>query len=446
MSNVTIFVADEGLGGVIAFGKAIHNLGLVPVLLTSAVSEAKLNDWRSIYETIHILDNPYDVDQIVAAAREAAQGRTLVGLFSCYDGLAAVTTRAAAQLNVPHAPLDAVDRVRNKYNMRCVTRRAGIPTPRFGLIGVPEDCRVVADEVGFPAIIKPLNGMASHLVRRINSVDELETIYEDLTRRIDRNFAGNYSQILITSDDQASRALDPRSTFLVEQLLEGDEYSAEVIVRDGTIERVALFHKFLIDYAGFLERGFTCPALGPTPEREDLVWQHMEQSLAALGVDNTVAHVEVIDTREGPFLVEVNIGRPGGQILVTAVQKATGIDLGAEVLALQLGRPQPERSTPTLTGRVTTLTVFPPHSGQLQRLEGLDHVAALPGVKEVIPFCKPGDTIDVQDKEFFAVNLLVNGIESRDELMALYEQAQDLIHFEIDPLPTAPSTAPVHET
>jgi biotin carboxylase len=444
MSAVTIIVADEGLGGVVTFGKAIRELGQAPILLTGPAPDTKMREWQSIYDTIQILENPYDVNQIVAAARSAAQGRPLAGLFSCYDGLIAPTTRAAAQLGLPHTRIQAVDRARNKYNMRRATQRAGIPTPRFYLIAAYEDCQKAAAEVGFPAIIKPLNGMASHLVRRVNSAAELEHTYHDLTQRIERNFAGNYGQALLTTEDATARSLDPRTAFLVEQLLEGEEYSAEVIVRDGTVHRIALFHKFLIDYAGFLECGFTRPALGPAPEREELVWQHMEQCIAALGVDNAVAHIEVMDTRDGPLLIEVNIGRPGGQILVIAVQKAVGVDLGAEVLALQTGRPRPQPTDPTITGRVTTLTIFPPQSGLLERLDGLDAVAELPGVELVIPFCKPGDRIDVQDKEFFAVNLLVSGIDDRDELVALYQRATELTHFVIDPLLTVPAV-PIDE-
>ena len=415
-------VSDEGLGGVVPFGQAIRAAGRAPLLLTGPAPAAQLERWRGVYSGVEVLDDPYDPDELCRAAERLAGGDPLAGLFSCYDGLVLPAARAAAGLGLPHPAIDGLERCRNKYLTRAVTRAQGLRGPRFRLLAGADDLDRVAAEVGFPAVIKPLNGLASHLVRRVGERDELERAWRHLAARIHDSYHGNYASPLPAGNGHGP--IDPRRTFLVEGFVEGEEYSAEIVLRGGRPHRIALFHKFLVDPDGFFECGFTAPA-GP---HEEELWRHLEESLEALGVDDCVAHVEVLHGADGPVLVEVNAGRVGGQIIVRAVRDAFGVDLLGETLAVQCGDPRPAPEPPTLGLPVTTLSVFPPRSGRLERLDGLDAAAELPGVEAVIPFCAPGDDLDVEDKEFFAVNLLLSGIEAGPAAGVL-DRARELVRF-----------------
>jgi elongation factor P--beta-lysine ligase len=420
--------SDEGLGGIVPFGCAIRDAGRLPLLLTGPAPAVQIERWRSVYERVEVIEDPYDPGAVAEAASRLASETPLVGLFSCYDGLVVPVARAAAELGLPHPAIDGLERCRNKHLTRSTTRSRGLITPPFGLVSAEEDLDRIVAEVGFPAVVKPLNGLASHLVRRVDGPEELEVAWRCLAAGVHRSYRGNYSSSL--RDGQESGVLvDPRTTFLVERFVEGEEYSAEVVVRDGYVHRIALFHKFLVDPDGFLECGFTTPA----GSREEELWQHVEQSLEALGVNDCVAHVEVIDSVEGPVLVEVNAGRAGGQIIVRAVRDMLGVDLLRELLAVQCGDPRPDPVECALNAPVTTLSVFPPRSGKLERLNGLDAVSVLPGVRAVIPFCVAGDHLDVDDKEFFAVNLLLSEV-SPVIAAEVYDLARELVSFQIDSL------------
>jgi biotin carboxylase len=426
MSTVAFVVADEGLGGIVPFGQGLARLGVEPVLLTGAAHERQLHTWRQVYSDVGVLDNPYRPAALVAAARDMAAGRTIAALFSCYDGLSIPAAVAGAVLGLPHPALEGLAGSRNKLATRTATRGRGLPTPRFAPIDSVDGCAGAASTVGFPAVLKPLNGMASHLVRRVDSLDQLERAYRYTRDRLQRNFAGNYREGLWA--DPAS-GLDPLRTLLLEEELDGEEYSAEVLVRDGHIHRIALFHKFLVREPGYLECGFTRPPLTPS-DRSERIWRHIEDCIQCLGVANATAHVEVIDTADGPRLVEVNAGRAGGQILALAVRLATGVDLIAEILALALGRERPGTLPPEICGRITTFTIFPPQSGRLDALTGLDELEALPGVARVVPFAAVGDWLDADDKEVFAVNFLAQGGDE-PELRALYAEACRLVRFQM---------------
>jgi elongation factor P--beta-lysine ligase/biotin carboxylase len=424
MGEVVVVVSDEGLGGVIPFGAGARAMGFEPVLLTGQVAAPALEQWRTTFADLRVLSDPYDPEVLVESAASLARGRRIAALFSCYDGLVLPAARAAARLGVPHPDPGGLERSRDKYVTRTTIAAHGLPTPRFARVRTEEECLAAGAETGYPAIVKPLNGMASHLVQRAENAAELLAAYRRLAANIRRAFRGNY-----THPVGGAAAADPATVFLVEEFLSGIEYSAEVLVRAGRVERVALFEKLFPDLERFWERGFSCSPFDP--ERAEAIWQHVEAVLGALGVDDAACHVEVIDTERGPMLIENNAGRAGGQILVRAVRERFGIDLIAEILALQTGRPRPPRTPPSLDGRVSTLTIFPERSGRIAALDGLDLVRALPGVVDVVPFCRPGDVVDVEDKEFFAVNILVAGLE-RDGLSALYDAACAAVRFRFE--------------
>lgn len=426
MHGIALVVSDEGLGGVVPLGHTIQKLGLTPVLITGQAPTSKLETWKAIYHHVAVIDNPYDPKLLADTALLLAHGNKIVSLITCYDGLVVPVAYAAERLGLPHPPLIGLEQARNKYICRLMTAQHDLATPRFSLVKSLDDCTSAAVKVGFPAIIKPLNGLGSHLVFRVDSLAALQAAYTRSVQSITRTLQGNYTHvpgqnILTAPGEQVS--WDAYHTFLVEQMLEGQEFSAEIIVRGSQFFRVALFHKFLVDKRGFLECGFTTPPLEIGRDEQEAIWQHIELCLQALEVDETAAHVEIIYTSSGPVLVEANVGRAGGQILVKAVQQLTGVDLLAEIVAAYSGLPRPEPGKPILAGQITTLTIFPPTSGILERIDGLQAVEALPGVREVIPFCHPGDYIDVQDIEFFAVNLLVQGITGRENLESLYKEA-----------------------
>ena len=425
-SPETVVVVSDGVyGGIVPFGRAILGLGARPVLFTAAAGEARLAPFREVYPEIQVLAAPDDPEELAGRAREGAARGRLSGLFSCFDGLSLSAARAAAALGLPHPALAGLAAARNKWATRRALAAAGVPSTPYALLSAAGEAGRAAAETGLSAVIKPLNGTASHLVRRVDSVEELAAAYRELSRRIGLSFPHLYRRPLADADGSP---LDPRRQFLVEGFLAGREYTLELIARGGAFERVAIFEKLLVDPSGFLERAFTSPLVHLDAAGAGRLWDYAERCLRAAGIGETVVHVEVIDTPEGARLVEINAGRPAGQILVRAVRELTGHDLIQEVLALATGRPAPPRPPAPDSGRITTFTVFPPRSGPLEGIDGLDAVAALPGVADVICYCKPGDELDVDDKELFAVNVLAAGADPAD-LLDLYGRIESAVSF-----------------
>ena len=66
-----------------------------------------------------------------------------------------------------------LDRIHDKWSFAETLMKAGIATPRTALVRSAVDVARVADEIGFPMIVKPLSGESSHGVTRIESSDSL---------------------------------------------------------------------------------------------------------------------------------------------------------------------------------------------------------------------------------------------------------------------------------
>ncbi len=69
--------------------------------------------------------------------------------------------------------VEDVPRIKYKSGMKEYYRKAGIPTARFHMVGDAEGCRAFINEVGWPVIVKPDNGVGSAATYKLNNDEEL---------------------------------------------------------------------------------------------------------------------------------------------------------------------------------------------------------------------------------------------------------------------------------
>jgi biotin carboxylase len=276
--------------------------------------------------------------------------------------------------------------------MRRRLRSAGLPAGRFAIMSATGAAAGVAARTGLPAIVKPVNGTASSLVRRVASVGELARTYRELTRRAPHELGGMYCR---PAPDPDGPPLHPARDLLVESVLGGPEYDLEVIIRDGTVE-IAQLIEIVLDEA-FQEVGYLVlerPAPGGPGPGAALV-AATGAALAALGLDNTIANVTLRDDPLiGPVLIEVNAGRPGGLGIGLMAWHAAGIDLPAEQVAAALGAPPPPREQPRLPPPLAVVVVDRPAGGAITAVD-TTRLAGRDGVRAVLPLLRRGDVVDV---------------------------------------------------
>ncbi|WP_086844165.1 ATP-grasp domain-containing protein [Amycolatopsis kentuckyensis] len=394
---------------------AVHAAGHRAVLLAPPVDEAERASLAALVDEVVAVDDVYDAEAVaeVIRSRFGVPAAVLTGS----DGAIASTARVAELLGVARCPASVFELCANKFAVREV-----LGGTAFAMISSAAEAADVAARVGLPAIVKPVNGAGSNLVRTVFTVAELAAAYELLAARLPESADPRYHRPLGT--------LDPAATFLVEGFLDGPEYAVDVLIRDGVAEPVEVLDKPLIDERKF-ELALSCPPAGLTGERTALITAAASSAVLALGLDNTVAHVEVIDDkRRGPTIVEVNAGRPAGSIMPLLAKLRTGIDVFAELTALALGAPPPAREPAKLPIPLAMLILYASGSGTLRSIGGLDEVAALPEVVDVVTTVSPGQVL-TDEQETYAVNLVVAGFADHDDLAALHAEASKLIRLEV---------------
>lgn len=328
-----------------------------PLLGARHVLTADTNDLNALLPQVERLHSALNFDGV---------------LTSCDYYLPAVA-EVAARLKLPGASPDAVANACHKDATRRVLQAAKVPGPRFAVCADWAAAADAAREIGYPLVLKPVDLCAGMFVRRVDDEGDLSRAYRALA-----DFPVN------------ARGQRRAPQVLLEELLEGPEVSVETVSFDGKTQVVGVTDKSVGGAPAFIETGHMFPAALDT-EATATAADTAVAALAALGLDQVVAHTEIKLTAHGPRVVEVN-PRPAGNRITELVRHVTGVDLAAAFVDVALGK------TPDLTVRDTGLAsaaigfLVPDTAGVLEDIEGGDELGGQPGVLEV-QLAAPGTAV-----------------------------------------------------
>lgn len=261
---------------------------------------------------------------LLAAVRTLATERPIDGVLTTCDYYLETAALCAQSLQLPGPPPDVVRLATRKHLVRDATRRAGLPTPRYATAPTWESARRAAAAIGFPLVAKPVDLNSGTSVLRVDDDASLKDAFW-----------------AISAEHSNTRGQPLARLVLLEELLDGPEFSVETVTQNGTTSVLGITEKVVTP--GFIELGHQFPARLNTIEAqalEDLV----RRALDAIGLTHGMSHTEVKLTPDGPRLVEINPRQPGGYIF-DLIQVVTGTNPLQVVIDLALGR-QPAIGTP----------------------------------------------------------------------------------------------------
>lgn len=230
--------------------------------------------------------------------------------------LAAITVNYVANaLELPSNPPETAFIATNKYAMRETFRAAGIPTPAFAKVG-PEDDLTAVYAMRLPIIVKPTDRSGSRGIYKLTSFDGLKEA--------------------ITS----SAAVSFEKKAIVEEYIEGNEYSCEYISQHGQHHYLAITKKFTTGAPHFIETGHMEPSdLDEETCRNAQV--HITKALDALHVTTGASHAEfkVLPGTKEIRLIEIGARMGGDCIGSDLVRLSTGYDFVGMVIQAAVGEP-----------------------------------------------------------------------------------------------------------
>ena len=217
------------------------------------------------------------------------------------------------KLGIPCNSLETEKIATNKYLMRCAMRDAGIDGPRFTL--VEEDFKKeVLKDFEYPLIIKPVDLSSSRGVMKINSEAELDDAIE---------YALGWSKT-----KQA----------ILEEFIEGQEYSGESIAYDGKYKLLVITEKSTTGAPHFVETGHKQPA-NLSPELFEKVEKTLYRAFASMGIKYGAVHPEFRITKEGRIcFMEIGARMGGDCIGSDLVPISSGYDYMGMVISIGCGK------------------------------------------------------------------------------------------------------------
>lgn len=301
-----------------------------------------------------------------AAVSEWVAQAKLIHALDPFDALGAFTETAeefaaaiAEELRLPYHSRDVIAKTHHKYSMRTALREAGLDDTGCRLLTDP-GVQAVQDfgaDYGYPIVLKPVNARGSlgvSLARSSNEIDAALTWF--------RTWAPGYD-------------------LLLEQFLDGNEWSVEGFSENGRHRIVCITEKF--KHADtFIEQGHCVPAQVDTVT-EAAIHALVTGALDALGIRFGPSHTEVIVTPNGPRIVETHV-RLAGDHIPDLIGLVSGVNLHELWMRQTLGEPVLERIPDVPGSRFAAIRFVSPRAiGTIERVDGVAQARASAGVHAV---------------------------------------------------------------
>ena len=262
----------------------------------------------------------------------------------------------------------------NKHLMREAFKKGDAPSPISILAKSAEDAWEQFMAMPGDAILKPSRNSGSRGIAKdskgSNGVSEVSK----------EDFYKLYDIALEESRD---------NSVLIEQFIEGPEFSVEIIVWEGKVNVLTVTDKKTTEAPHFVELGHNQPSCFPE-ETVALIKDAAVRGVKALGVDKCACHAEVKVQDGKAYLMEIG-ARMGGDFISTVLTRlSTGIDMVAAAIDCALNI-EPDL-TPKAAPQGVCIRYFCPKPGKLVSISNTE-VLDDPRVHEWEIYHQVGDEI-----------------------------------------------------
>ena len=328
----------------------------------------------------------YGVDAIVTAATD----KPLV-----------MMARVAEKYGFPFYSIETAQWSTDKYQMKQRFLEGGVPCARGRLIAKVEE----ADNLYYPLIVKPRDNSGSRGVKLCRNKEELQEAMQE---------ALQYSHL---------------DTVLVEEYIEGQEYSIEGLHYDGKSEVIQFTEKTTTEFPYNVELAHKQPA-NLTEEQKNDIRELVSKIADCMHFENCPSHTELKINERGIFVIETSPRLGGDYITSTLVPLSTGINMEDQLLNIALGE-----KVDTQTGRVekaSGVCFFCLPEGIVKKIDPqINDVASWPGVYSFEINLHEGDRVNQITSSLNRYGHLTLTAGERDPIEDAFEKYEKAIEERI---------------
>lgn len=318
----------------------------------------------------------------------------------CSEVAMNVMGRINDELHLSGISKEMAIRATNKHLMREAFENFGAPSPKSILTRSEVDAwNIFCDQFLTNAILKPSRNSGSRGIAKVEKGIS-QASFIDLYRRA-----------LEESRDHS---------VLIEQFIEGPEFSVEVIVWQGEPHVLTVTDKKTTEAPYFVELGHNQPSIFPENIQQKLK-DGAVAGIKALGLNNCAAHCELKVQDGEPYLMEIG-ARLGGDFISTELTHlSTGVDMVAAAVNVALGIEPLLQPTESKHG--VCIRYFTPNPGILKTIEVGDALEDS-HIYNVSFYCQEGDTIpEVKSSLDRSGHVIVTDVDAKSAI----ERADSII-------------------
>jgi len=306
------------------------------VFITDVNERAKATEPRPSSEDELLCDLSQPEQVAVALRRHLSRWRMELSGITCFDCESMATAAFIAHsFGLSYPSTKAVAKCRDKYVCKQVWRQADLPCPDVELVHSASDAISFLHKINGPAVLKPLTGSGSELILLCSTEDECVVAFNTLQSRLAHHLDSRmYAPYVFDG-----RKIDPRRVFVIEEFVQGDEYSCDFTVDGNHVEIIRIARKILDPKQAF---GTTLAYLLPSPLPEgldeEIFCNQLRIAAKSLGLDRTICMLDFVVRDNRAFMIEL-APRPGGDCIPPLLLNSGGIDILGCTLDFAEGHP-----------------------------------------------------------------------------------------------------------
>lgn len=294
---------------------------------------------------------------------------------------------AATKLNLVGINYETALKSTDKFLMIEAFDKNNVEHPWYIKIDKNYNLNFLKEHVKYPCIVKPTDNSGSRGVIKCNSFNEL------------------ISSINYSSEKGRS------GNVLIEEYLEGNEVSVEIIVYNKIPHVIQITDKLTTGAPHFVELGHTQPS-SLNPSILNKVADLACRAVKSVGIENGPAHVEIMVTKNGPKMIELGARLGGDSITTYLVPLSTGVDMVKSTIEISLGI-EPDLKIKYNKG--SAIRFIQPEKGMIVNIDGLEKLKETSYIRDIQLTKNIGDHVNFVESSVDRIgHIIVQGNNSTE--------------------------------
>lgn len=308
------------------------------------------------------------------------------------------------KLGLPGISYKAAVQSTDKAEMIKTFEDKGVEHPWYFVLDSTKDLGKIKDRISYPCITKPTDSAGSRGVMIVNSEEELVDALKYSSKQ------GRNGEVII------------------EEYMNGEEVSVEIIVSNGRPHVLAVTDKLTTGPPHFIEIGHSQHSQLEFEEVESIK-ELAKRAVRAVGIETGPAHVEIMLTESGPKMIELGSRMGGGSIASHLVPLSTGIDMIENTIRLTCNE---EIDISPKFKKGSAMRSITATNGKLVRIDGLEKAMKMEGIEDILVSKNEGDILaDVNDNTSRLIYVIAQA-DTVQEAIKRCEKAIEIIKIDID--------------